>query len=93
MARYARQASKTGVYHIMVRGINGKNIFHDDDDYKRYWETLSRISDEGEAQVLGYCLMSNHNMNAKDMCFKIDLKTQEKHKGKHKKNKGTVLLC
>ncbi len=60
MARYARQASKTGVYHIMARGINGKNIFHDEDDYKRYLETLSRISDEGEAQVLGYCLMSNH---------------------------------
>ncbi len=60
MARYARQASKTGIYHIMVRGINGQSIFHDEDDYKRYLETLSRISEEGEAQVLGYCLMSNH---------------------------------
>ncbi len=38
----------------MVRGINGQNIFHDEEDYKRYLETLSRISDEGEAQVLGY---------------------------------------
>ena len=44
----------------MVRGINGQNIFHEDEDYKRYLETLSRISDEGEARVLGYCLMSNH---------------------------------
>jgi Transposase and inactivated derivatives len=60
MARYARKTSQTGIYHIMVRGINGHNIFHDEDDYKRYLETLSRISDEGEAQVLGYCLMSNH---------------------------------
>ena len=60
MARYARQTSKTGIYRIMVRGINGQNIFHEDEDYKRYLETLSRISDEGEARVLGYCLMSNH---------------------------------
>ena len=60
MARYARQTSKTGIYHIMVRGINGQNIFHKDEDYKRCLETQSRISDEGEARVLGYCLMSNH---------------------------------
>ncbi len=60
MARNARQASKTGIYHLMARGINGQNIFHDEDDYKRYLETLYRISQECEAQVLGYCLMSNH---------------------------------
>jgi len=60
VVRQARQRSKTGIYHIMVRGINGQNIFFDEDDYKRYLETLARISEEGEAQVLGYCLMSNH---------------------------------
>ena len=29
MARKAKQASKTGIYHIMVRGINGQSIFYE----------------------------------------------------------------
>lgn len=60
MARKQRQASKTGIYHIMVRGINGQSIFYDKDDFKRYLEILDRIITEEEAQVFAYCLMSNH---------------------------------
>ena len=60
MARKARQASETGIYHIMVRGINGQSIFYDADDYKRYLEILARIIAEDEAQIYAYCLMSNH---------------------------------
>lgn len=60
MVRKARQLSQTGIYHIMVRGINGQNIFCDEDDYKRYLDTLARISKEEDAQVFAYCLMSNH---------------------------------
>ena len=33
MARNARQVSKTGIYHLMARGINGQNIFHDEDEF------------------------------------------------------------
>jgi hypothetical protein len=32
MARQARIKSKTGIYHIMLRGMDGRNIFLDDDD-------------------------------------------------------------
>lgn len=60
MARKARQASKTGIYHIMVRGINGQSIFYDADDFKRYLEILARIIAEDETQIYAYCLMSNH---------------------------------
>ena len=28
MPRQARQASGTGIYHVMMRGINHQNIYH-----------------------------------------------------------------
>jgi putative transposase len=60
MPRYARQKSQTGIYHIMVRGINRQDIFYDEYDYQRYLDTLHRIKDENNSVLLGYCLMSNH---------------------------------
>ena len=60
MPRKARQKSKTGIYHVIVRGINRQDIFHDDEDRKRFLETLCRVSKESNSEVFGYCLMSNH---------------------------------
>lgn len=60
MPRQAREKSKTGIYHLLVRGINRGEIFHDDEDRQRYIETMARITKESDAVVLGYCLMDNH---------------------------------
>lgn len=60
MPRNPRQLSRTGVYHIMVRGINHQMIFFEKEDYQRYIETIDRFVADEEAVVLGYCLMSNH---------------------------------
>jgi len=60
MPRRAREKSNTGIYHIMMRGINRQEIFHEEEDYQRYIETLQRIILESEADLLGYCLMDNH---------------------------------
>jgi REP element-mobilizing transposase RayT len=60
MPRQARQTSKTGIYHLLVRGINREAIFHDDQDHLRYLDTLARISKDSNASILGYCLMDNH---------------------------------
>ena len=35
MPRQARQASGTGIYHVMMRGINHQNIFEEQEDYSR----------------------------------------------------------
>jgi hypothetical protein len=32
MARLARMRSKSGIYHVIVRGINRQNIFQDEED-------------------------------------------------------------
>ncbi|MBZ4647601.1 MAG: REP-associated tyrosine transposase, partial [Petroclostridium sp.] len=36
MPRVAREKSSSGIYHIMVRGINQQDIFEDDEDRQRY---------------------------------------------------------
>ncbi|MCR4432114.1 MAG: hypothetical protein NUV45_14015 [Tepidanaerobacteraceae bacterium] len=33
MPRKARKKSESGIYHIIMRGINRQNIFEDDEDY------------------------------------------------------------
>jgi REP element-mobilizing transposase RayT len=60
MPRNARQKSESGIYHIMVRGINRQDIFHDDEDMQRYLETIARMKKENRFEVYGFCLMTNH---------------------------------
>lgn len=60
MPRKPREKSETGIYHIMVRGIGQQNIFHEEDDYYKYLETLKKLSVESGVSILGYCLMTNH---------------------------------
>lgn len=40
MPRHERYKSKTGFYHIMMRGNERKNIFIDQEDKLRFLETL-----------------------------------------------------
>ncbi|MED4014472.1 transposase [Sutcliffiella cohnii] len=60
MARKARDISKSGIYHIMLRGINQQTIFEDSEDKKRFLETLEKIKKENTYELYGYCLMDNH---------------------------------
>lgn len=60
MSRCARKISKTGIYHIMIRGANKQEIFHDNEDRSRFLEILSEIKTISEIKVYGWCLMNNH---------------------------------
>ncbi len=60
MPRQARKRSKTGIYHIMIRGINRQIIFEEDDDYVKFVSTLLRVKEKSEFMIYGYCLMGNH---------------------------------
>lgn len=69
MSRQARKQSGTGIYLVMLRGINLQDIFEDDEDYKMFVGILSgfnsRSSDELTApkcacHIFAYCLMPNH---------------------------------
>ena len=37
MPRQARKTSGTGIYHVMLRGINRQDIFEDDEDYIQFF--------------------------------------------------------
>jgi putative transposase len=60
MTRQARVKSKSNIYHIMIRGINWQDIFHDDEDRQRFLNTLQKVKDVGQCEIYGYCLMDNH---------------------------------
>ena len=60
MARITRQISSTGVYHIVLRGIEKKDIFIDPQDKRKIMEELKRTKEKYKYSIFAYCLMSNH---------------------------------
>jgi len=60
MVRKAREKGESGVYHVVLRGINRQDIFYDEDDYQRFLEILAQKKSAEQYEVYGYCLMSNH---------------------------------
>ena len=60
MPRRPRQASSTGIYHIMVRGVNRQHIFDQPADYEFFIDCLRKTLELSGASVYSYCLMSNH---------------------------------
>ena len=60
MPRLTRKKSNSGIYHVIVRGINRQDIFHEEEDYTKYLEGLKRAQDISKFEIYGYCLMSNH---------------------------------
>lgn len=65
-ARFARMARKPrlnvpgGVYHVLARGNRLATIFHDDADYRAYFERLERYRQRDGVNVHAYVVMSNH---------------------------------
>ncbi len=60
MPRQARQQSASGIYHVMLRGINRQNIFEDAEDRAKFLQTLNHYKTISEYKLFAYCLMSNH---------------------------------
>ena len=70
MARHGRIQSGTGVYHVMMRGINRQQIFENDEDNKHMLYVLSNLhlqyNPDGTplasptCTIYAYCLMGNH---------------------------------
>lgn len=60
MPREARYISKTGIYHIMVRGINQQQVFEDEEDYRKYLSILIDCKAICGFKLYAYCLMGNH---------------------------------
>ena len=60
MPRSARKTSKTGIYHVMLRGINHQVIFADEEDGEKFLECLKASKQRKGFELYAYCLMGNH---------------------------------
>lgn len=60
MPRGTRRKSSSGIYHVMLRGVNQQIIFEEDQDRSRFLETLARFKVECAYSLYAYCLMDNH---------------------------------
>lgn len=60
MPRQARKKSESGIYHVMLRGINKQQIFEDEEDCDKFIQTLKDCKAVSEFKLFAYCLMGNH---------------------------------
>lgn len=60
MPRSAREKSQTGIYHIMLRGIDKRDIFLIENDYRKFLHYVGLVKEKNELSLLAYCLMTNH---------------------------------
>lgn len=60
MPRVARRKSKTGVYHIVWRGANRQEIFHENEDWATFLAILKKYKRKWGLTVYAWCLMNNH---------------------------------
>lgn len=60
MPRQARNHSATGIYHVMLRGIDKRLIFMDDEDKRKFMKGLAKAKEIAGFMLYGYCLMDNH---------------------------------
>jgi len=70
MARQARIASESGIYHVILRGVNRMKVFYEETDYSVFLDRLRQQTEPHYEQqgttttthceIYAYCLMSNH---------------------------------
>ena len=60
MPRKARQKSESGIYHVMLRGIDRQLIFEDSEDYFRFLDIIQECRKLCNFKLFAYCLMGNH---------------------------------
>lgn len=60
MARKARLHVPGGVYHAMLRGNDGQDIFFAKGDRRRFQDLIAEGTERFGYRVHGFCLMTNH---------------------------------
>ena len=60
MPRKSRIDAPGALHHIIVRGIERRAIFRDDDDREKFIEKLAMVLAESRTPCFAYALMRNH---------------------------------
>ena len=60
MARRMRVEVEGGLYHVITRGVDRQDIFHDEQDHARFVALLGLQKSKLPFYLYAYCLMTNH---------------------------------
>lgn len=60
MPRESREKSASGIYHIIMRGINYQSLFEEDEDRVKFIQIIQKYRKICGFKLYAYCLMSNH---------------------------------
>lgn len=60
MPRNAREKAESGIFHVMLRGIDRQVIFQDDEDCEKFLQSLGACQKATPFSIYAYCLMGNH---------------------------------
>lgn len=60
MPRKARLDNPGTLHHVMVRGIEKRNIFQDEGDRKSFLERMAKLVEETKTRILAWALLDNH---------------------------------
>jgi len=60
MPRVARIKSRSGLYHVVFRGINKQTVFYDDEDKEVFLNRLKLAKERYGFELYAFCFMNNH---------------------------------
>ena len=60
MPRQARAKSSTKIYHCVLRGVDKRDIFMDDQDRYKFIDELKETKEKCKFDLYAFCLMNNH---------------------------------
>lgn len=60
MARKPRLEVEGGLYHLITRGVDRRDIFHSPEDHKKFLSLLAVQKEKLPFFLYAYCLMTNH---------------------------------
>ena len=76
--RCAREKSKTGIYHVMIRGINRQGIFRETEDYDAMLKSFQRL--DVILQLNGRELLTHAGKISHDKALKKSSEEFQKYK-------------
>ncbi len=60
MPRGPRTRSESGIYHVILRGINRQIIFEVNEERYEFLAKVKSFAEDNKFVLFGYCLMDNH---------------------------------
>src|SRR5205823_2979381 len=60
MARKPRFEVESGLYHVITRGVDRRDIFHSVEDHRKFISQLTVQKEKLPFYLYAYCLMTNH---------------------------------